>query len=109
MASGPLHEYIGKFGLGRGAEDIMSGNCNGDKAEDLPAVNHWLKHHIRRCNTTPIKVTLSQQEYTDLFRNQNKSTSSSPSGRHYSHYRAALSSKRISNVHRIMMILPFQH
>eukprot|EP00957_Ditylum_brightwellii_P053790 4074968-Ditylum_brightwellii.AAC.1 len=87
----------------------MSGNYKGDKAEDLPAVNHWLKRHIHRCNTTPIKVTLSQQEYTNLIRNQNESTSSSPSGRRYGHYQAALSSKRISNAHRIMMILPFQH
>eukprot|EP00957_Ditylum_brightwellii_P042234 3198486-Ditylum_brightwellii.AAC.1 len=87
----------------------MNGTYEGNKAEDLPAVNHWLKNHIRRCNTTPIKVTLSQQEYTDLLRNQNESTSSSPSGRHYGHYRVALSNKRISNVHRIMMILPFQH
>eukprot|EP00957_Ditylum_brightwellii_P155212 11816202-Ditylum_brightwellii.AAC.1 len=41
----------------------MSGNYEGDKAENLPAVNHWLKNHIRRSNTPPIKVTLSQQEY----------------------------------------------
>eukprot|EP00957_Ditylum_brightwellii_P024817 1875497-Ditylum_brightwellii.AAC.1 len=77
MASGPLKEYIGDFSLGSGAEDIMSGNYRGDKGEDLPAINHWLKNHIHRSNTPPIKVALSQQEYTDLFRNQKETTSSS--------------------------------
>eukprot|EP00957_Ditylum_brightwellii_P113845 8679330-Ditylum_brightwellii.AAC.1 len=37
MASRPLKEYIGDFGLGSGADDIMSGNYRGNKAEDLPA------------------------------------------------------------------------
>eukprot|EP00957_Ditylum_brightwellii_P145528 11080695-Ditylum_brightwellii.AAC.1 len=37
MASEPLKEYIRDFVLGSGAEDIMSGNYRGDKAEDQPA------------------------------------------------------------------------
>eukprot|EP00957_Ditylum_brightwellii_P116055 8853463-Ditylum_brightwellii.AAC.2 len=54
-----------------------------------------------------IKVDLSLQEYKDLFKSQDESTSSSPSGRHYGHYQAALVSDTISQVHATMMSLLF--
>eukprot|EP00957_Ditylum_brightwellii_P143982 10971164-Ditylum_brightwellii.AAC.1 len=43
----------------------------------------------------------------DLIKNQDKSTSSSPSGRHHGHYRAALVCDPINLVHARMMLIPF--
>eukprot|EP00957_Ditylum_brightwellii_P032183 2439967-Ditylum_brightwellii.AAC.1 len=54
-----------------------------------------------------IKVDLSLTEYKDLIKSQCESTSSSPSGRHYGHYRAVLTSDGISLVHATMMTIPF--
>eukprot|EP00957_Ditylum_brightwellii_P095224 7252604-Ditylum_brightwellii.AAC.1 len=54
-----------------------------------------------------IKVDLSLTEYKDLIKSQYKSTSSSLSGSHYRHYRAALTLDSISPVHATMMALPF--
>eukprot|EP00957_Ditylum_brightwellii_P043199 3273567-Ditylum_brightwellii.AAC.1 len=63
----------------------------------MPALNHWLRHNIRRVAAQgSIKVEISLQNYKDLFKSQDESTSSSPSGRHYGHYRAALVSDTIS-------------
>eukprot|EP00957_Ditylum_brightwellii_P133603 10186508-Ditylum_brightwellii.AAC.1 len=54
-----------------------------------------------------IKVDLSLKEYKDLLKSHDESTSSSPSGRYYRHYQAALVSDTISQVHATMMSLPF--
>eukprot|EP00957_Ditylum_brightwellii_P164054 12491532-Ditylum_brightwellii.AAC.1 len=74
----------------------------------MPALNHWLQHNIQRVAAQgSIKVDLSLQDYKDLFKSQAESTSSSPSGRHYGHYRAAIVSDTISQVHASMMSIPF--
>eukprot|EP00957_Ditylum_brightwellii_P195381 14886161-Ditylum_brightwellii.AAC.1 len=63
----------------------------------MPALNHWLQHNMRRVAAQgSIKVEIFLQDYKDLFNSQDESTSSSPSGRHYGHYQAALVSDIIS-------------
>eukprot|EP00957_Ditylum_brightwellii_P106919 8156944-Ditylum_brightwellii.AAC.1 len=48
FARGPLKDYIGKYGLGAGAQEIIEGNFDPNKSKNMPAVNYWLKHHVRR-------------------------------------------------------------
>eukprot|EP00957_Ditylum_brightwellii_P185124 14097592-Ditylum_brightwellii.AAC.1 len=89
FAQGPLQDYIGGYGAGVGAEDILSGNFDPNKSENLPTVNHWLKHHI--CQVAPdesINVNISLENFKLMMKAQDESTSSSPSGRHYGHYKA---------------------
>eukprot|EP00957_Ditylum_brightwellii_P155420 11830608-Ditylum_brightwellii.AAC.1 len=47
-AKGPLRHYIGDYGLGIGKDNILNGNFDQNKSENLLVVNHWLKHNIRR-------------------------------------------------------------
>eukprot|EP00957_Ditylum_brightwellii_P026032 1968354-Ditylum_brightwellii.AAC.1 len=104
FANGLLKEYIGNYGLGHGAQDILDGNVDPNVADNLPAVNVWLQHHIRRmAPSNLITVTLELDDYKELIKSQCELTSLSPSGRHYGHYRAALSSDSISLVHATMM------
>eukprot|EP00957_Ditylum_brightwellii_P109590 8358315-Ditylum_brightwellii.AAC.1 len=48
FARGPLRDYIGEYGIGQGGKDIINSNFDPNKECHLPAVNHWLRHHIRR-------------------------------------------------------------
>eukprot|EP00957_Ditylum_brightwellii_P073679 5598612-Ditylum_brightwellii.AAC.1 len=48
FASGPLKDYIGKFGLGVRAQEIIQGNFDPNKSKNMPAVNYWLKHNVHR-------------------------------------------------------------
>eukprot|EP00957_Ditylum_brightwellii_P097123 7396728-Ditylum_brightwellii.AAC.1 len=47
-ATGLLRNYIGEYGLGAGAKDIINGNFDPNKSENHPIINYWLKHNIRR-------------------------------------------------------------
>eukprot|EP00957_Ditylum_brightwellii_P063789 4840248-Ditylum_brightwellii.AAC.1 len=54
-----------------------------------------------------IKVDLTLHQYKGLFKSQDETTSLSPSGCHYGHYKAVLVSDTISQVHAWMMSTPF--
>eukprot|EP00957_Ditylum_brightwellii_P147507 11233059-Ditylum_brightwellii.AAC.1 len=91
-----------------GAQDSSKGNFNQNITENLPALNHWLQHIIQRSAPKgSIKVDLTLQQYKVLFKLQDKNTSSSPSGHHYSHYKAALVYDTINQVHAWMMSMLF--
>jgi hypothetical protein len=110
FARGPLRDYIGEYGIGQGRKDIIDGNFNPNKECHLPAVNHWLQHHIRRVvppGSTRVDLTL--EEFRNLVKSQSENTSSSPSGRHYGHYKAILSDDGICLVHARMMCMTFLH
>eukprot|EP00957_Ditylum_brightwellii_P162553 12378648-Ditylum_brightwellii.AAC.1 len=42
FANGPLKEYIGEYGLGQGANEILEGDFNPNKSENIPDVIYWL-------------------------------------------------------------------
>eukprot|EP00957_Ditylum_brightwellii_P085884 6533807-Ditylum_brightwellii.AAC.1 len=66
---------------------MLEGNFDPNIAANVPALNHWLQHNIQRVAAQgSYKVEISLQDYKDLFKSQNESTSTSPSGRHYGHY-----------------------
>eukprot|EP00957_Ditylum_brightwellii_P147225 11210449-Ditylum_brightwellii.AAC.1 len=45
-ARGAIKDYLGDFGLGQGAQDILDGQFDPNLAENLPALNFWLQHNI---------------------------------------------------------------
>eukprot|EP00957_Ditylum_brightwellii_P058771 4455565-Ditylum_brightwellii.AAC.1 len=100
FASGPLKEHIGEFGTSNGAQQILDGNFDATNFDNLPAVNYWIKHHIqRKAASSTINVSLTIEEYKALFTAQDESTTSSPSGRHYGHYKAATRNDELCHVH----------
>eukprot|EP00957_Ditylum_brightwellii_P013032 984244-Ditylum_brightwellii.AAC.1 len=40
FANGPLKEYIGDYRLGQGATEILEGDFDPNKSENIPAVNY---------------------------------------------------------------------
>eukprot|EP00957_Ditylum_brightwellii_P145517 11079943-Ditylum_brightwellii.AAC.1 len=74
-----MQDYIGENRTEKGAKEILEGNFDPSKFDNLLAVNYWIKNNLKQ-------VTC-------------KTTSLSPSGCHYGHYK----------VHSIMMSLPFQY
>ena len=105
---GKIKDCLGESGLGHESKEILEGKFDPNIASNMPALNHWLKHNICRVAAQgSIKVEISLQDYKDLFNSQDESTSSSPSGRHYGHYHAALVSDIISQVYASMMSIPF--
>jgi hypothetical protein len=109
FASGPLKDYIGKFGLGVGAQEILKGHFDPNKSKNMPAVSYWLKHHVRRAvPPASVQTNLTVEEFKAAVTKQTEMTSSSPSSRHYGHYKAILTNESICIVHTIMMTLPFR-
>eukprot|EP00957_Ditylum_brightwellii_P165564 12604010-Ditylum_brightwellii.AAC.1 len=109
FASDPLKDYIGEYGLGVGAQEIIEGNFDPNKSKNMPAANYWLKHHVRRVvPPASVRTNLTLEEFKDTVTKQSKMTTSSSSIRHYSHYKAVLTDNSICIVHTIMMMLPFR-
>eukprot|EP00957_Ditylum_brightwellii_P198292 15110163-Ditylum_brightwellii.AAC.1 len=70
-AIGNVKGYIDKYGLGNGTKDILDRNFDPNINANLPAVNQWLQHHIRRVATPgSICVELSLDEYKGLIKSQ---------------------------------------
>eukprot|EP00957_Ditylum_brightwellii_P132309 10088514-Ditylum_brightwellii.AAC.2 len=46
FAHGPLKNYVGDYGLGKGVTEIIEGNFDPNRSKNIPAVNYWLKHDI---------------------------------------------------------------
>eukprot|EP00957_Ditylum_brightwellii_P012686 959276-Ditylum_brightwellii.AAC.1 len=91
FASGPLKEYISEFGLGEGTQEIIEGNSDPNKSKNIPAVNYWLKHHVWRVvPPSSVRTNLLLEEFKDSVTKQPEMTTSSPSGRHYRHYKSVL-------------------
>eukprot|EP00957_Ditylum_brightwellii_P155170 11812620-Ditylum_brightwellii.AAC.1 len=74
-AKGSLRNYIGDCGLGLGCHDILKVNFDPNNSKNLPV------------------------DYKSLMKIQNESTSFSPSGRHYGHYKAILDHNNLCLVH----------
>eukprot|EP00957_Ditylum_brightwellii_P183070 13944483-Ditylum_brightwellii.AAC.1 len=107
-AQGPLWDYIGKYGLGFGVEGILNGNFDPNQSENLPVINHWLKHNIQKVAPEgSIKVNISLDDYKSLMKVQDETTSSSPLGCHYGHYKAILDHDDLCLVQAQMMPLPW--
>eukprot|EP00957_Ditylum_brightwellii_P191703 14594047-Ditylum_brightwellii.AAC.1 len=104
LALGLLKDYIRKHSMGKGAREILDGNFDPNVEGNLPAVNHCLRHYLRQLALlNSICVNLILDEYKQAMKIQYESTSSSPSGRHYGSYKAALTDDIICMVHAIMM------
>eukprot|EP00957_Ditylum_brightwellii_P093413 7113210-Ditylum_brightwellii.AAC.1 len=109
FAQGPLKDYIGGYGLGRGSTEIIEGNFDPNKSKNIPVVNYWLKHNIQRV-VPPLSVSteLSIKRFKAAVKKQSEMTTSSPSGCHYGHYKAILLDNSICLVHATMMSLSFR-
>ena len=56
----------------------------------------------------PVKPILSLEEYKAFWKKKREETATSPFGLHVGHFKAATQNNEILNVHRIMLLIPFQ-
>eukprot|EP00957_Ditylum_brightwellii_P119162 9089580-Ditylum_brightwellii.AAC.2 len=107
FAQGPLKDYIDDYGLGKGVTEIIEGNFDPNKSKNILAVNYWLKHNIQRVvPPSSVSTELSVEMFKAAVKKQSEMTTLSPSGHHYSHYKAILIDDSICFVHATMMTLP---
>jgi hypothetical protein len=79
--------------------------------EPLQAVHHFFEHH-QRPNTSDgskINLTITTEDFKSDFKSVQERISSSPSGRHMEHYKAALKCPRLVEIYTTMMDLPMKH
>eukprot|EP00957_Ditylum_brightwellii_P142571 10861971-Ditylum_brightwellii.AAC.1 len=43
-----IQEYIGKYGTGEGAKEILAGNFDPNNFNNLPAMNYWIKNNLKQ-------------------------------------------------------------
>jgi hypothetical protein len=74
----------------------------------LPETYRILQTLATEQPTLPASNTITVQEFRDSYRVAKEKTSSSPSGRHIGHYKAALEDTVLVPLHATMMSIPFQ-
>eukprot|EP00957_Ditylum_brightwellii_P189869 14454745-Ditylum_brightwellii.AAC.1 len=108
FAKKEMQDYIGKYGTGEVTREILVGNFDPNKYDNLPAVNYWIKNNLKCVAAANlVKITLMVEELKRLLKKQNEGTSSSPSGQHYGHYKVLIDYEDILEIHCVMMTLPF--
>eukprot|EP00957_Ditylum_brightwellii_P099694 7594558-Ditylum_brightwellii.AAC.1 len=105
-----MQDYIEENGTGLGAKEILEGNFDPNNFDSLPAVNHWIKNNLKRTtNPNSIDIALTTDELRSLLKKQCETISSSPSGRHYGHYKVLLENKDILHDDTSFSILVHTH
>eukprot|EP00957_Ditylum_brightwellii_P099504 7579556-Ditylum_brightwellii.AAC.1 len=91
FATQTMQEYIRENGTGLGAKEILDGNFDPNQFDNLPAVNYWIKHNLRRTAAQDsVDINLTKEELKSMLKKQSESMSSSPSGQHYGHYKVLI-------------------
>jgi hypothetical protein len=113
FAQDPLLSHIGASAQSPGANDILAGYLPDEDILDLlqPETINMLR---TLTETSPINNTsrntsiITEDDFISCYKVVKERTSSSPSGRHVGHYKAAATCPLLSQLHSTMMSLPFQ-
>jgi hypothetical protein len=101
-----------QFGMnleGNAVNELLQGSFTVDPTEALLPETHSM---LRRLSTplnncTPFPTKISTDEFQATYSIVKKKTSSSVSGRHVGHYKAAAHNEEISSIHAAMMSFPY--
>jgi hypothetical protein len=84
-----LAEAINPSNPNHKIDDLLNGTFIDSLAPEIslsPTERQWIQHLQRRINTE-IDSHITTQEFINFFNHRKEKTSSSPSGRHYGHYK----------------------
>ena len=97
-------------GTGDLGKDILSGDITTQRKFSKTVQNYFECLSANKMARTLKKVNaeLSLAEYKRFWKKKKEETATSPFGLHIGHYKAATEKDEILNVHRIMLLLPFQ-
>jgi hypothetical protein len=106
----PLRSYLGYRADQPGATKLTQGNHLPDHiasqlVPETRAIFATISDLASR-DITPISPKISPDQFKSCYKAMDERTSSSPSGRHLGHYKAATFSEELSNLYSIMMSIP---
>jgi hypothetical protein len=93
FVTGPLANKLGPFDDNEHSDAILQGTFNATPLTDIPEVRAIIKgmRYPDPANPTPtIPANITVEQFAGAIKHTRESTSSSPSGRHYGHYRMLL-------------------
>jgi len=102
----PLASHLGSFGDSAAAESVLNGTfvCP-------PEVDCFTRHFLQTLKHPPVNTHTSLEIFCDNFISYwchvREHTSSSLLGMHFGHYKAAVSSLFLAEIHALMTQLPF--
>jgi hypothetical protein len=112
FASEPLRSYIGQDTMSNGASATLTNTDPPDhilsmlQPETISIIRRLVQPHPTPKQNPSVEITLDA--FKSCYKVTPERTSSSPSGRHVGHYKAALHNSSITNLHCQMMSIPFQ-
>jgi len=106
LADTPLGRRIGKYGDTQAVKQLLTGTfeTSGLSAE----IGRLLQSVSQDPRIKPYEPTITPSMFKETFKRLSVKKSSSASGRHIGHYKAATQSEQITEVHCRMMTIPFQ-
>lgn len=108
LGSGRLATALGVAATTPTADAILAGDDLSHLISHLPTeVAHILSTMKAPENIPPINVLISSEKFQEAYKRVPEKTSSSPSGRHVGHYKAALDCPVLCDLHATMMSFPF--
>ncbi len=111
FATSPLAEYLGPDSTAEGAHRLLQGQLPPNSILDQlqPETITMLRQMALHRHLPPknIDIHISPEAFISCYKAVRESTSSSPSGRHVGHYKAAIKSDRLTSIHSRMMSIPF--
>ena len=112
--NGSIGEILPPFDLPPEIADlILDGNLHLETRveEPMQAIHDFFAHLQRphESDGTEIDITITAEDFTSGFAKVHERISSSPSGRHMGHYKAAIRHKRLAQMYATMMDLPMKH
>jgi hypothetical protein len=109
FGSGPVAKLFGRRGDTQASVDLLRGTLPYNLPSTLlPETIRVLQTLATPTPTVNGSAVISPDEFRSTYAAANKQTSSSPSGRHIGHYKAALKDPSLVQMHAQMMSLPFQ-
>jgi hypothetical protein len=113
FATEPLATYIGPAATADGADQILRGEPTPEAVHPLLQPEtlqllHTISSTSKAISSPPVEVDISFEAFQSCYKTVTENTSSSPSGRHVGHYKAAVMCDALSALHAAMMTIPFQ-
>ena len=106
---GTLSEMIGVDGSTNHCDDIIKGTW--EPPENCEEIIRTYVSALKIDKNTAIeglKTDITKEDFYEFWSKKRESTATSPMGLHVGHYKVSLENEDIAEVHRTMMLLPFQ-
>ena len=110
--SGHLGQIIPPFTRNVHSNSILQGTYDLSNIDPMPEIRQFLEAMARPSvlhSTSPVDTTITTQDFQKGFRKLPDKTSSSPSGRHITHYKILAIDPDLSQILARAITVPFTH